>query len=167
MTSTVRSVSDDSTPVASRTDGRDDHQLQTAPPLSREGGDLAPRRAALVSGLGLLLLAVLAAIVNFGVLQKLIVASDAQTTAQNIVAANGLFRLAIGGFFAVAMLDVVVAWGLYYVFQPVNRSLSALAALFRVVYATMFAIAVNNLLTALQRVGEADFLKTFGTDQLG
>jgi len=61
---------------------------------------------------------------------------------------------------------VVVAWGLYFVFQPVNRSLSLLAALLRVVYATMFAIAVNNLLSALQVVGGADFLKAFGTDQM-
>jgi hypothetical protein len=37
------------------------------------------------------LLAVLAAIVNFGVLQKLIVPGDAQTTAHNIAAAQGLF----------------------------------------------------------------------------
>src|SRR5207244_4240646 len=116
--------------------------------------------------LGVLLLAILAAVVNFGVLQKLIVAGDAQTTAQNIAGAQGLFRLAIGGFFAVAILDVVVAWGLYFVFQPVNRSLSLLTALFRVVYATIFAIAVNNLLSALQVVGGADFLKSLATDQV-
>jgi Domain of unknown function (DUF4386) len=34
------------------------------------------------------------------------------------------------------------------------------------VYATMLAIAVNNLLSALQVVGGADFLKAFGTDQV-
>jgi hypothetical protein len=112
------------------------------------------------------LLAVLAAFANFGVLQKLIVPGDAKTTAQNIAAAPGLFRIAIGSFFVVAILDVVVAWALYFVFQPVNRSLSLLAALFRVVYATMFGIAVNNLLSSLQLLGGADFLKAFGTDQL-
>ena len=166
MTSTVRSVSGISSPVASRANGHDDQKLQDAPPGSRGAADLSLRQAALTSGVGLLLLAILAAIVNFGVLQKVIVANDAQTTAQNIAAAQGLFRLAIGGFFAVAMLDIVVAWALYYVFQPVNRSLSVLAALFRVVYAAMFAMAVNNLLIALQLVGGADFLKTFGADQV-
>jgi hypothetical protein len=68
--------------------------------------------------------------------------------------------------FMVAILDVVVAWALYILFQPVNRGLSLLAALFRVVYATLFAVAVSNLLSALQLVGGADFLKAFGTDQL-
>jgi hypothetical protein len=166
MTSTVRSVSNVSMPVASRTNGHDDQGMQDAPLPSRGAADISLRQAALAAGLGLLLLAILAAIVNFDVLQKLIVAGDAQTTAQNIAAGQGLFRLAIGGFFAVAMLDVVVAWGLYFVFQPVNRSLSLLAALFRVVYATMFAIALNNLLSALQVVGGADFVKAFGTDQV-
>ncbi|TMQ29146.1 MAG: DUF4386 domain-containing protein [Planctomycetota bacterium] len=131
MTSTVRSGSDVVAPVANRTNGHDEG-MQDAPPRSRGASDISLRQAALASGLGLLLLAILAAFVNFGVLQKLIVAGDAQTTAQNIAAAQGLFRLAIGGFFAVAILDVVVAWGLYFVFQPVNRSLSLLAALFMV-----------------------------------
>ena len=166
MSTTVHSVSDVSIPAASRGNGHDDPGTRKAPPASGLTAGISLRQAALASGLGLLLLAIVAAIVNFGVLQKLIVAGDAQTTAQNIAAAQGLFRLAIGGFFAVAILDVVVAWGLYFVFQPVNRSLSLLAALFRVVYATIFAVAVNNLLSALQVVGGADFLKAFGTDQM-
>jgi Domain of unknown function (DUF4386) len=165
MTSTARSVSDGVAPIANRTNGHTEPASHDAPLTSRSTAGISLRQAALASGLGLLLLAILAAIVNFGVLQKLIVAGDAQSTAQNIATAQGLFRLAIGGFFAVAILDVVVAWGLYYVFEPVNRSLSVLAALFRVVYATMFGIAVNNLLTASQVVGGADFLKAFGTDQ--
>ena len=166
MSTTVHSVSDVSIPAASRGNGHDDPGTRKAPPASGLTAGISLRQAALASGLGLLLLAIVAAIVNFGVLQKLIVAGDAQTTAQNIAAAQGLFRLAVGGFFAVAILDLVVAWGLYFVFQPVNRSLSLLAALFRVVYATIFAVAVNNLLSALQVVGGADFLKAFGTDQM-
>jgi hypothetical protein len=127
---------------------------------------LSLRHAAIVAGLGLLLLAVLAAFANFAVLQKLIVLGDAKTTAQNIAAAQGLFRIAIGSFFIVAILDVVVAWALYFVFQPVNRSLSLLAALLRVVYATMLAIALTNLVSASQLLGGADFLNAFRTDQL-
>ncbi len=65
-----------------------------------------------------------------------------------------------------SVIDVLVAWALYIWFQPVNRSLSLVAALFRVVYATMLAIALNNLVSALQLVGGADFLNAFGTDQL-
>jgi hypothetical protein len=160
MPTTVRAASDSSVPAAPT-------NQQTRAGASRaRAADISLRQAALVAGLGLLLLAVLAPIANFGVLQKLIVPGDAKTTAENIAAAQGLFRMAIGSLFMVAILDVVVAWALYILFQPVNRSLSVLAALFRVVYATLFAVAVSNLLSALQLVGGADFLKAFGTDQL-
>jgi hypothetical protein len=66
----------------------------------------------------------------------------------------------------VAILDVVVAWALYIFLKPVNKSLSLLAAWFRVVYAAIFAIALNNLLTALQLINSADYLKAFEPNQL-
>jgi hypothetical protein len=66
----------------------------------------------------------------------------------------------------VAILDVVIGWALYIRFQGVNRSLSLLAALFRVVYATMLGVALTSLVSALQLVGGADYLKAFGTAQL-
>jgi hypothetical protein len=74
LTSTGSGVS---LPVVSRTNHHDDREIQDAPPGSRGAADLSPRQAALAAGLGLLLLAVLAAIVNFSVLQKLVVAGDA------------------------------------------------------------------------------------------
>jgi uncharacterized membrane protein len=174
MPTTVRAVSDISVPApltnhqtrpgASRTNAN--NGPQDISKGSRSTADISLSQAALAGGLGLLLLAVLAAIANFGILKTLIVPGDAQTTAQHIAAAPGLFRLGIGAFFAVAILDVVVAWALYIVLRPVNRSLSLLAALFRVVYATMLAVALNNLVSALQLLGGAEFLKGFGTDQL-
>jgi hypothetical protein len=130
------------------------------------GGDISRRQAALLAGIALLLMAVLAPIANFGVLSKLIVPGDANTTAQNIAAALGLFRLAIGSLFAVVILDVVVAWALYIFFQPVNRVLSLLAAILRIVYATMFGIAVTNLMSALRLLQGASFRTAVGVNLL-
>jgi hypothetical protein len=183
MQTTVRSVSDIAVPApttnhqthagtsssASTVTSPNGHDVRGTQDISLGSAptaDISPRQAALVAGLGLLLMTFLAPIANFGVLQKLIVPGDAAITAQNIAAGQGLFRLAIGAFFAVAVLDVVIGWALYIRFQPINRSLSLLAALFRVVYATMLGVAVTNLVSALQLVGGADFLKAFGTDQL-
>jgi Domain of unknown function (DUF4386) len=160
MSTTIQAVADVPLPAPPT-----NHQAY-APVTRTIGQDVSLRQAALVAGLALLILAVLAPIANFGILHKLIAAGDAQTTAQNLAAAPGLFRIGIALFFLVAILDVVVAWGLYVFFQPVNRSLSLLAALFRVVYATMLGIALTNLLSALQIVGGADSLKAFGADQL-
>jgi hypothetical protein len=160
MPTTTRAVSDLSVPAPQM------QHHQRAGAGRTEGYDTSLRQAALAAGIGLLLMTVLAPFANFGVLQKLIVPGDAATTAHNLAAAQGLFRIAIGSLFVVAILDVVVAWGLYIVFQPVSRSLSLLAALFRLVYATMLAIALNNLVSALQLVGGADFLNAFGPAQV-
>jgi hypothetical protein len=112
--------------------------------------DVSLRTAAIVAGLGLLVMAILAPFTNFYVFQNLIVPGDAKTTADNIMASGGLFRIGISCFLVVAILDIVVAWALYVLLKPVNRSLSLLAAWFRVVYAAVFTIALNNLIDALQ-----------------
>ena len=44
------------------------------------------------------------------------------------MAAETLFRAGIGGLLVVAVCDVVVAWALYVFLEPVNKSLSLLAA---------------------------------------
>lgn len=56
---------------------------------------MSKRRVALVAGLGLLLMAVLAGRANFAVLERLIVDGDAAATANAIIDAFGIFRLAI------------------------------------------------------------------------
>jgi hypothetical protein len=133
---------------------------------SSKSTEISLRSAAIVAGLGLLLMAILAPIANFGVLQTLIVAGDATNTANNMIASAGRFRIGIFVFFIVAVLDVVVAWALYVYLKPVNKSLSLLAAWFRIVYAAIFVSALNNLLIVLQLLNGADYLKAFETNQL-
>jgi hypothetical protein len=128
--------------------------------------DTSLRTAAIVAGLGLLLMTILAIIANFIALQNLIVPGDPTTTASNIRASTGLFRIGIGSLLIVSILDVIVAWALYIFLKPVNKSLSLLAAWFRVVYAAIFAIALNNLLLVLQLLNDADYLKVGETNQV-
>lgn len=111
--------------------------------------DLPPHWSALIAGMGLLCMAILAPIANFGVLRKLIVTGDAEATIRNLSAAGDLFRAGIASLLAVAILDVVVAWALYLLFLRRDRSLSLLAAIFRIMYAVMLAIALNGLVSAL------------------
>ena len=120
--------------------------------------DISLRTAAVVAGLGLLMMAILAAFANFSVFQNLVVPGDAKTTADNIMASGGLFRIGICSF-------LVVAWALYVLLKPVNMSISLLAAWFRVVYAAIFAIALNNLFSALQLLNGTDYLKAIETNQ--
>ncbi|GAA2615252.1 DUF4386 domain-containing protein [Dactylosporangium fulvum] len=105
------------------------------------------RRAAVVAGAALLAMTVLAG-VSFAVLNSLVVAGDAAQTARNIRGDELLFRASACGFTAVAVLDVVVAWGLYGLLAPVDRGLATIAAWLRVGYAAAFLTAQGNLLAA-------------------
>ena len=122
---------------------------------AKSGRDTRPRTAALVAGLGLLAMAVIAAVSNFGVIQNLTVSGDPAATAANLVDSALRFRLGAVGLVLVAVLDVVVAWGLYVVLRGVNPSLSLFGAWFRLVYAAIFAVVINNLFGAL-RAAPAD-----------
>ena len=124
------------------------------------------RTSALVAGFGLLLMAIFAPIANFGVFETLIVPGDATATADNIMASPGLFRTGIFVFLIVAILDVVVAWALYILLKPVNKSLSLLAAWLRVVYAAIFVSALSQPLIVLQLLNGSEYLKAFETNQL-
>ena len=84
--------------------------------------DHSMRGFALVTGLGLLAMALLAPFAQFGVLQTLIVPADAAATTSNILASAGIFRAAIAAFLIIAILDIVVAWGLYILLRPTNAT---------------------------------------------
>ena len=122
---------------------------------SRPAADHSRRRFALAAGLSLLVMAIVAPIAQFGVLQKLVVPTDAAATANNIVASPGLLWAAIAAFFIVAVLDVVVAWGLYGLLRPANERLALLVASLRVIYAVAFAGALLGLFNAAQLLNGA------------
>jgi hypothetical protein len=104
----------------------------------------------------LLVIALLAPFAQFGVLQALVVPADAAATVNNIIASEGLFRSGIAAFLIVIMLDVVVAWALYVLLRPVNRTLALLVGWLRLVFAAVFAMALVNLLDVAQLLGGAE-----------
>ncbi|HEX9388674.1 MAG TPA: DUF4386 domain-containing protein [Anaerolineales bacterium] len=108
------------------------------------------RTAAMVAGVGLLLMAILSPIAYLNTFQKLVIFDNAALSAQNILNSIGEFRTAIILLFIVAILDIVVAWGLYIVLIPANKNLSALAAWLRVIYGVIFMFAISKLYVALQ-----------------
>jgi len=128
--------------------------------------DISLRQAAIVAGLGLLIMILPAIFMNFLVLESLIVLGDAAETANNIMANELQFRIGICSFIIVIILDVLVAWALYVFLKPVNKSLSLLAAWFRLLYTAVFGFALLNLVTVLRLLSDADYLTVFGTDQL-
>jgi len=128
--------------------------------------DLSQRKAALVAGFGLLIMFFAAIFANFFVIEGLIVPGDAQTTVHNIMANESLFRFGIVSFLIVLICDVLVAWALYVFLKPTNKSLSMLAAWFRLVYTTIFGAALFGLVMVLRLVSGADLLTAFEPNQL-
>lgn len=118
--------------------------------------DISRRKVALIAGIGLLGMAVLAPLARFGVLENLVVPADAAATVDNIIASEGLFRVAIAALLVVTFLDILVAWALYVLLRPVNAALARLVGWLRLAAATVFAVALANLLDVAQLVGSAD-----------
>jgi len=128
--------------------------------------DISLRQAAIIAGFGYLIIFILGISANFFVLQNLIVPEDAAATVNNITANEWQFRLGILGFIIMVIFDVVVAWALYVLLKPVNRSLSLLAAWFRLVNATIFGIALYNLFSVLQLLSGDNYLTGLEPGQL-
>lgn len=119
--------------------------MQTPDTANRQ----AIRRPALIAGLGLLTMTVLAPIANFYVLDQVLAPADAAATLEHLRASGDLLRWGIGAFLIVALLDVVVAWALYDLLAPAGRSGARLAAWLRVAYAAVYVVAFAPLLAAL------------------
>ena len=120
----------------------------------------ALRSASTTAGIALLLVALLGGFGYLFVVDRLLVMDDAVRTAANIAASETLFRLAIASLLVTAVLDVVVAWALFKVFEPVSSGLSTLAATFRVAYAGIFVVAIAQLTGVLRLLPQAEELST-------
>lgn len=127
----------------------------------------SPRTAAIVAGIGLAIMAVLAGFANFGAIIPLIARGDAEQTAQNIFGAPLLFFVGVVSFFIVAVLDIIVAAALYTLFKPVSRRVSAAAAWMRSVYAVLLVVATSQLVIGFSLLGDPDaalpVLESFNT----
>lgn len=114
------------------------------------------RNAALVSGISLILMAVLAGVANFQVIEEIKKSGITQSMVPAI-------RWAAAAFVVVAVLDIIVAWGLYEMFRRENPSLSLLTAWFRVIYTAVLIFSLTYLFSAAQTaaVNEESAMESF------
>ena len=122
---------------------------------SRPPADRSIRNFALLAAFGLLVMAVVAPIAQFGILNALVVPTDADATLTNVAGSLGLFGTAIAIFFLVAILDVVVAYALYVVLKGVNRSVALVVTALRMIYGAVFGFALLNLWNVVALVGSS------------
>jgi len=124
-----------------------------------------PKAAKLAGGLYLIII-MSGIFAEFFVRQSLLVPGDAAATAANVAASGGLFRLGIAADLIMIISDVALAVLFYLLLKPVNKTLSLLAAFFRLTQAAVLAVNLLNLFFVLQLLGGADYLAVFGANQL-
>ena len=121
------------------------------------------RQAALVAGI-----AYLTGPVPYAeyVYSKLVIGHDAEQTVRNINAHNGQFLAMIFCYFIQFFGDIVMAWALYILLAPRNRSLSLLASLFQLIYAAVGLSANCNLFNVFRLLRAPEYLQLFGPGPL-
>lgn len=127
---------------------------------------ISQRQAAIIAGVALVLMAVVAGFAYGFVFTTLVVPGNAIATAQNITHSEQLFRAGILGWLIILILDVFVAWAVYIFLKPAHKHLALLTAWLRLVYASMLGVAVLNLVYALVLVRGADSVKAFEPHQI-
>jgi Domain of unknown function (DUF4386) len=126
----------------------------------------SPQQYARAGGALYLAIIVLGAFAEGIVANKLVVAGDAATTAANILASPGLWRLSVAGDLIVVLCAVPLLWIEYLLLRPVSKQLVLLAVLFNLVSLAVEAISKVFLLVVMPTLGSADYLKAFDPHQL-
>jgi hypothetical protein len=119
-----------------------------------------------IAGLLYLLITVLSIPVHFVIPAQLIVAGDAATTANNIMASEGLFRMGIGTELVLLLSEIVLSVLLYVLFKPVNKTLSLVAAVSRVAMTTIHGVNLLSHFIVLLLLSGAGYLTVFAPNQL-
>lgn len=134
-------------------------------PMTLSTNKISLRSAAMIAGLSLLIMAIAAPFAELYVLPKLIVSGNAEETTKNILMNPALFRAGVFGYLIAFTCDILVAWALYILLEPVNASLSQLTAWLRLVYTVIALFALTNLVSILRLLNTPDPLISFESDQ--
>lgn len=111
------------------------------------------RKYALVAGIALLLMGIMAGF-SFGYVHgTLIVDNDASTTVSNLKSSGFLFRAGILGWLIILLLDVIAAWALYFFLEKIDHSLSLLTAWLRMTYAAILGAGLIHFVSILNLIG--------------
>ena len=124
------------------------------------------QKTARIAGLLYLALAIIGPFSLLYVPEALIVAGDAAATTTNIKAAEGLFRLGIGGEVLIFLIEIVLSVLLYQLVKPVGKTLAMVALASRLAMAVVQGVNVLNKLFVLLLLSGAGYLTALEPGQL-
>ena len=134
--------------------------------IASQNQETSMRKAALIAGLGVLIMALTVPVVEFYIFPKLIDYKNATQTTNNITNNRTLFSTAIFVHFITIICDVTVAWALYIFLKPVNKNLALLTAWFRLVYTAFNIVALLNLIQILSLLKISEHFNKVGQGEV-
>ena len=111
-------------------------------------GSLSPSSAALIAGFGLLVMAISAPFAHFYFMGQSIVPENPAATVENFRTNGTPYLIGALLLFTTYVMDVVVAWALYWYLRPGQRALAQLVAWARLVYASLAFVGLWASLSA-------------------
>lgn len=123
-------------------------------------------KTARITGILILIMAVIAPFGMLYVPSTLVVPGDATTTANHVMASESLFRLAIVSDSVLFLIEIVLCALLYVLLKPVSKTLSLVAAFARLAMTILQGINLLNHFFALLLLSGAGYLTVFAPDQL-
>jgi hypothetical protein len=134
--------------------------------VANQSTDRSPRTLTRLAGLLYLVITIAAVIAHVYVPSQLLVPGDSTTTANNILAAEPLFRIGIGSEFVILLAEIVLSILLYVLLKPVNATLSLVAAVFRLAMTTIHAMNLVSSFLVLLLLNGSAAASAFNTAQI-
>ena len=134
--------------------------------MTKQITESSPRLKARIAGVFYMLTILTRMFVEIFVRNRLVVSDDAATTATNVLAHESLWRWGFAADIIAFASYIALAALLYELFQPVNRSLSLVAAFFSLAASVVQAISSLFHLAPLLLLGGAPYLRVFTVEQL-
>ncbi len=134
--------------------------------MTEQTAEAFVRLKARITGVLCLLDGIAAPFAEFFVRGRLVVYRDAAATATNILTHEQLYRLGASAWLIALTCDTAVALLFYDLLKPANRSLSLLAAFFRLMFVAIMAVNTLNYFAPLVLLEGGHSWTAFRADQL-
>lgn len=121
------------------------------------------KKISLLSGISLLVMAIIAPIAIFGIITPIFESNDATIIFDNLQLGLQSFRLAVALLIFVVLLDILLSFTLYLLFQKNNKTISLVLASFRLLYSVVFAVAISYLLQIVYLTSNTELFSSIGT----
>ncbi|MBT4519414.1 MAG: DUF4386 domain-containing protein [Halieaceae bacterium] len=111
-------------------------------------GGLTQRNSALVAGFGLLVMVFAAPIANFYFMSQSVVKGDIAATVSSLQSNGTPFLIGTFLLFVTYVMDIIVAWALFWYLRKGQRALSQLVAWSRLVYTALAFVGLSSSIMA-------------------